>query len=126
MNQPGMAAGGGGGPIGQTRNPVTTLLLSMLCAFYGLFQLMGMMQELRNYLKKDEIVPWHVLVPYWNLYVIVVKLPKWVAEAKQRAGSTNPNAMGFVMYLFIPYYALAADLNEVWNPRGQLPAGAAT
>ena len=119
MNQP----AAGSGPIGQTRNPVMTLLLSMICAFYMLYSLMAMLQELKNYLKKDEIAPWHVWIPYWNLYVLCVQTPKWVAEAKQRAGSQNAQASNFILYLFLSPYALASDLNDVWNPRGQLPAG---
>ena len=80
----------GAGPVGQTRNPVMVLLISMVCAFYGLFQLWTMMNELKAYLNKDEIQAWHVLIPYYNLYLLWIKVPKWIGEAKQRAGSANP------------------------------------
>ena len=39
------------------------------------------------------------------------------AEAKQMAGSRNPQASGLVLYLFLYYYALSKDLNEVWSPQ---------
>jgi hypothetical protein len=122
MNQ--QMAAGGAGPVGQTRNPVTILLISLLCAPYALISLWGMLTELKNFLRNDSIQPWHLLIPYYNMYVLWVQVPKWVTEAKQRAGATNPQSAGFIMYFLVAPYALAGDLNEVWNPRGQLPAGA--
>ena len=113
----------GAGPVGQTRNPVMVLLISFVCAFYGLFQLWTMMNELKAYLNKDEIQAWHILIPYYNLYLLWIKVPKWIGEAKQKAGSANPQPAGFILYFLIPYYAMADDLNQVWNPRGALPAG---
>jgi hypothetical protein len=129
MNQqgfgaPGVAAGGGaGGPVGQTRNPVMVLLISMICFIYYLLSMFKMVEELQNYTGggPNAFPGWHLLIPYYNLYLMFVKMPKWVTEAKTKAGCSNPNSMGGFMYFLIAPYALAADLNQVWNPRG-LPA----
>lgn len=124
MNQQGFAAPGvatGGGPVGQTRNPVMVLLISFICFFYYIISMMKMLEELKAYTGNQEITPWHILIPYYNLYLAFIKLPKWVGEAKQKAGSQNPQPMGGILYVLLGPYALASDLNQVWNPRG-LPA----
>jgi hypothetical protein len=81
-----------------------------------------MMNELKNYLRSEEIVPWHIFIPYYNLYLLIIKVPKWVSDAKQKAGCANPNSMGLVMYLFLAAYAFPSDLNEVWQKAAQ-PGG---
>jgi len=129
MNQqgfgaPGVAAGGGaGGPVGQTRNPVMVFLISSICFLYGIMQLIKMIEELNAYTGggPDAFPWWHLLIPYYNLYLLFAKLPKWVTAAKTKAGCANQNAMGGFIYFLVPFYALPADLNQVWNPRG-LPA----
>ncbi len=113
MNQP------GGGAVGQTRNPVMVLLIGLICAPYALFSIFQMCGELSRYLGKD--VPWwQLFIPILNLIFLFSTLPKLVNEAKQKAGA-KPAMGGFIYFLLAPY-ALASDLNEVWNPRG-LPAG---
>ncbi len=118
MGAPMMGGGGGGGargPVGQIRNPVMVMIISYICFIYAVLQLLAMMGELKAYLQKDEIVPWHLLIPYYNIYLLVIKVPAWVREAKQKAGCANPEPMNIVMYLFLGLYALPADLNEVWQ-----------
>src|SRR5262249_47982298 len=107
-----------GGAKGKIRNPVTTLLLGMLCFVYAMVALYSMLQELKTYLNKDEIVPWHIFIPILNLIVILAKLPDWVTEAKQRAGSRNPQSSGPILYFLLCLYFLPKDLNEVWDPAG--------
>jgi hypothetical protein len=117
---PGAMAAPGGNPgfRGQTRNPVMVLILTYVtCGIYGLISLLSMLDELKQYTGKEEITPWHILIPYYNLYLILVKVPKWVGEAKQKAGARNGPA-NIILYFFISPFALAADLNEVWNPQG--------
>ncbi len=111
-----------GGAAVQTRNPVMVLLITMICAPYGLFAMLNMLGELRNYTGNQEITPWHLLIPYYNLYLLFVKVPKWMGEAKAKAGSPKP-AMGGFMYFLVAPYAMAADLNDVAAGRGALPAG---
>ena len=108
---------GGAGPVGQTRNPVMTLVLSFVCCLYGLYQQWTMLNELQAYTRDDSFKPWYMFIPLLNLYFLLIKVPEQVTKAKQMAGSRNPQAAGIVLYFFISYYALAKDLNEVWNPQ---------
>jgi len=117
MGGGGFGGGGAGGPIGQTRNPVTTLIISMVCCAYGLWQQWSMLNELQAYTRDENFKPWYMFIPMLNLYFLLVKVPEQVTKAKQMAGSRNPQASSIVLYLFLSYYALAKDLNEVWSPQ---------
>ena len=98
-------------------------LISYICFIYGILQLIKMMEELQAYTGGSQYAfPWwHLLIPYYNLYLIFAKLPHWVTEAKTKAGCPNPASMGGFVYFLVLFYALPNDLNQVWNPRG-LPA----
>jgi len=101
------------------RNPlVVTLLCYATCGVYALFVLYSLMSELKAYLNREEIVPWHILVPILNLVVILGNLPEWVSEAKQRAGSRNPQSAGPILYFLLLPYFFTKDMNEVWDPMG--------
>lgn len=108
---------GGAGPVGQTRNPVMTLVISLVCCLYGLYQQWTMLNELQAYTRDENFKPWYMFIPLLNLYFLLIKVPEQVTKAKQMAGSRNPQAAGIVLYFFISYYALAKDLNEVWSPQ---------
>jgi heme/copper-type cytochrome/quinol oxidase subunit 3 len=116
---PGMA---GAGSPGTLRNPVMVLVMSMLCGFYAMFALFSMLSELRAYTGKEEIVPWHIFIPIYNI-VVLIKSAEWVTEAKQRAGCRDPQSAGPLLYFLLSPYFMAKDLNEVWNPMGALPQG---
>ena len=104
------------GPI---RNPVMVTVLCMVtCGIYGIFAIYSMMSELKAYLNKDEIVPWHIFVPILGLIVMLGKLPGWVTEAKQRAGSRNPQSSGPVLYFLLFPFFFTKDMNDIWNPQG--------
>jgi hypothetical protein len=121
---PGMMGGampGGAGAKGQTRNPVMTLLISWICFLYMLYVHFQMANELKAFLNTEEITPWWMFIFPLNL-LLILKLPNLMVEAKRRAGVANPQAGGLFMYLFFTPYVMAKDLNEVWNPTGQLPA----
>jgi hypothetical protein len=115
--------GGGGGFKGQMRNPTTTLIISFVCCFYGIYQLWTMLNELQQYTKDENFKPFYMFIPVLGLYFMLIKVPEQVTKAKQMAGSRNPQAAGLVMYLFLIYYALAKDLNEVWDPQGTATPG---
>jgi len=101
------------------RNPVmVTLLTFVTCGLYGIFTFYAMMSELRTYLNKEEIVPWHIFVPILSLIVVLGKLPGWVTEAKQRAGSRNPQSAGPIMYFLLFPFFFTKDMNDVWDPTG--------
>jgi hypothetical protein len=112
---------GGGGPKGQTRNPMMVLLISMICFLYGIWQYYQMVGELKAFLNSDEINPIHIFIPVLNI-LMLFKLPGWVLEAKRRAGVPNPEVSNVIVYWFLGLYLLPKDLNEVWNPTGQLTA----
>jgi hypothetical protein len=113
---PGM---GGTGPKGQTRNPMMVILISMICFLYGIWQYYQMVGELKAFLNSDEISPIHIFIPVLNI-LMLFKLPGWVLEAKRRAGVPNPEVTNILFYWFFGLYFLPKDLNEVWNPSGQL------
>ena len=101
------------------RNPVVvTLLTFVTCGLYGMIAFYMMLSELKAYLNKEEIVPWHIFVPILSLIVLLGKLPGWVTEAKQRAGSRNQQSSGPVLYFLLAPYFVTKDLNEVWDPMG--------
>ena len=100
------------------RNPIMVTLFTMLCFVYGLITIYSMMNELKAYLNKEEIVPWHLFVPILGLIVVLTKLPNWVTEAKQRAGSRNQQSAGPIMYFLLLPYFFTKDMNDVWDPMG--------
>jgi hypothetical protein len=107
---------GGGGAKGETRNPVTTLILSMVCCVYLLYAMWTMLNELQQYTRDDEFKPWYMFIPLLNYYFLWIKVPEQVTKAKQMAGSRNPQACGIILYILLGPYALAKDLNEIWDP----------
>jgi hypothetical protein len=106
----------GAGTRGKTRNPVATLLLGMICPLYALIAIWSMLSELQQYTRDESFKPWYILIPFLGLYFMLVKVPEQVTRAKQMAGSRNPQAAGFFLYFLFALYALAKDLNEVWDP----------
>ena len=116
------AGGGQRGPIGKIRNPIMTILLSMLCFVYGIIQFFGMLGELKAFRGKDDLNPILFLVPILT-YIEWWKLGPKVLEAKQMAGVPNAQVASPVLYLFFGFFFLPGDLNEIWQAAsgGQLP-----
>jgi len=116
----GMPGGGGPmgptGPRGQERNPVMVLVLGMLCCIYGFIQAWSMLNELKEFTRDEDFKPFFMLIPFLNYYFLWIKVPEQVRKAKQMAGSRNPEPQSIVLYIFLFPFALAKDLNEVWNP----------
>jgi hypothetical protein len=112
----GQPAIAGKGPI---RSPImVTVLFYVTCGIYGIFAFYSMLSELKAYLNKQEITPWHLFVPILGMIVVLGKLPGWVTEAKQRAGSRNPQSSGALLYFLLFPYFFTKDMNEVWDPTG--------
>ena len=112
--------GGGGsmapGAKGEIRNPVTVCVIGMVCFLYAIWQMWAMLNELQQATKDPEFKPWDLFIPFLNYYFLWVKVPEQVTRAKQMAGSRNQQAEGIVLDVVLPLYALAKDLNEVWDP----------
>jgi hypothetical protein len=104
------------GPKGQTRNPVNTLIISLVCCLYAVYAMWTMLNELQQFTQDEEFKPWMMFVPLLGIYFLLIKVPEQVTRAKQMAGSRNQSASGIVLYFLVPAYALSKDLNEVWDP----------
>ena len=79
----------------RVRNPVmVTLLTYVTCGIYGIFAFYSMMSELKAYLNKEEIVPWHLFVPVLGLIILLAKLPGWVTEAEATRRIAQPAVGG--------------------------------
>lgn len=59
---------------------------------------------------------WHYIIPYYNIYLMLLVVPKEVAQAKQAVGAREP-ARPWFMYILFPY-ALASDLNDIARAQG--------
>jgi len=105
-----------GMPRGQMRNPTTELILTIVtCFLYGAIASFNMVNELKALTKDESLTPWHQLVPILNM-IAGTKIGAVVARAKQMAGSRNPQPQGTAVYVFVPAFGLAKDLNEIYNP----------
>jgi hypothetical protein len=71
-----------------------------------------MMGELRALTKADALAWWGLLIPLYNLYVILVVIPGEVTKAKQWLRVQQPTRNVFLYWLLFQY-AFAADLNDV-------------
>jgi hypothetical protein len=114
--------GGQRGPIGKIRNPVMTIVLSMVCFVYAIIQVWQMINELKAFRGKDDLNPIFFFIPILN-YIELWKLNEKVLDAKRMAGVPNPQVASPVLYLFFALFFLPGDLNEVWQAAGggQLP-----
>lgn len=114
---PMVPAGGGGRPLGKTRNPIMVLVIGSICFIYAIMQFWGMLNELKAYRGKDDINPIFLFIPILNI-LLLWGLPAKVLEAKQMAGVPNAQVPHPILYLLLAAYFLPADLNEVWQAAG--------
>ncbi|HEX3777096.1 MAG TPA: hypothetical protein VHV51_21635 [Polyangiaceae bacterium] len=114
--------GGGRGPIGKIRNPIMTIVFSMLCFIYAIIQIWGMLNELKAFRGKDDLNPIMFFIPILG-YIELWKLNEKVLDAKRMAGVPNAQVASPVLYLFFAIFFLPSDLNEIWQAAsgGQLP-----
>ena len=76
----------------------------------------SMLGELKNVTQNQDFHPWFVLIPCLNYYFLWIKVPEEVTKAKQMVRSSMPTR-SILLYIFIAPYALAADLNDIAQPR---------
>ena len=102
MNQ--QAAGGGTFAKPTVRSP-------WMAQFFLLFMLGGMLKEL-NAVSGSSLSLFGLFVPMYNMWWLFSIIPGEAAKAKQKAGCKTP-ARGGIVYIMLPGYALASDLNDI-------------
>jgi hypothetical protein len=112
-----IVASPGGRPLGKTRNPVMTLVFSMLCFVYAIIQMWQMANELKAFRGKEDINPIFFFIPILGL-IEMWKLPPKILEAKQMAGVPNPTVQHPILYIFFSFFFWPTDLNEIWQAAG--------
>jgi len=108
--------------VASTMNPPSGVIASAGGGLGGLTELAGsvfmfvssvkMMGELRAVTKADSLAWWGLLIPLYNLYVILVIIPSEMTKAKQWLRVQQPTRNVFLYWLLFQY-AFAADLNDV-------------
>ena len=59
-----------------------------------------------------KLLPWwHFIIPIYGLYWVMVKVRAEVGDAKQKSGKAP--ARSGLLYLFVPLYSMASDLNDL-------------
>lgn len=112
-----------GGILGAIIDPSVGALLSSLgglvylagaiYAFITIIKLHGELQSVA-----PGLFPWwHLLIPYYNIYLMWIVVPREVGKAKQAVGSREP-ARSIVHYIFFFVYALAADITDIARAQG--------
>ncbi len=81
-------------------------------AIITVFFLLGMLGEVKRKTNDAGFTPWFVLIPCFNLYFLALKVPEQVTKAKQMANVQLP-ARSALLYVLLPIYALASDLNDL-------------
>ena len=116
----GRSAPGAHGPVGNTRNPIMVLALSIICFVYAAWQLWGMLNELKAFRGKEDLNPIFFFIPILGL-IEMWKLPEKILEAKRMAGVPNPEVAQPILYLLLGIWFLPNDLNEIWQAAGGSP-----
>lgn len=97
-------AGGPTGPRPAKQNPIICLLI------YPMFFLNLM--ALEKFTQDPDFKWWMVLIPCYGFYYALTAVPAQVEKAKQMAGVSTPR-QSTIMYLIVPSYALAVDINDI-------------
>ena len=107
------------GPVGKDRNPIMVLLIGMVtCGIYGLIQMWGMFNELKEFRQKDDF---NAATSFIFLFIPVLgwlemwKMPGRILDAKRMAGAANPSVAHPILYLLLSPYFMTADMNDLWQ-----------
>jgi hypothetical protein len=95
-------------------------LLVLAACVYHLVIAIKMMGELRAITRADTLAWWGLLIPLYQLYVMLVVVPAEMAKAKQWLRVQEPTRNVILYWLLFPY-SFAADLNDV---AGAMPPAA--
>jgi hypothetical protein len=116
---------------GEVRNPTTVWLMSF-CGVYQVYWWYLTLNELKNYLGKEEMNPTvEVVIGLVTggiyLWYLPLKYGKVIQEAQQRAGIASPEDQGskFLMSMFLcwmGYKQMQTEINRIWESGGGAPA----
>lgn len=103
------------GPVGTIRNPVVTMLITMVCFIAGFAQLKALEDELNAFVgngKKASIL--------WFLFPLIplLGMPKLIGEARAKAGTPVQGEGNLILYILLGSYMIPNDANQIWQQLG--------
>ena len=127
--------GGGLFAVGERREPVTVILLTIVtCGIYAIWWYYTMATEIKNSLGREELNPgmdlllMFVTCGIWGIIAFYYKYPKLMVEMQQRVGmpvndiSTMTLIFAFV-FSPVSIFMIQDQLNTIWNAAaGHRPA----
>jgi hypothetical protein len=87
-------------------------LIVLAGLIYSFVVVIKMMGELRAITKAETLAWWGLIIPLYNLYIMLVVVPAEMAKAKQWLRVQEPTR-NVILYWLLPPYSFAADLNDV-------------
>jgi hypothetical protein len=91
---------------------IVSSLASLGGSVWYLILTIQMATELKAVTGNPSFGWWPVIVPFYNLYWLLVLVPQEVTRAKQMRGVQAP-VRSVILYLFLGNFALASDLNDL-------------
>jgi hypothetical protein len=85
---------------------------ALLGGVLGFISAVRMIGELKSVAQSQNLDWWMLLIPLFNLYVVLIVIPAEVTKAKQMLRVQQPTRNVILYWLLAPY-ALAADLNDI-------------
>lgn len=100
--------------LGRILAPLALLgsLTNLAGLIWYVWLLSQMVGELKAVTGNASFAWWPFIVPFYNIYWVLVPLRQEVTKAKQVRGVQTPTRGG-VVYFFLANYALASDLNDM-------------
>ncbi|HLK37176.1 MAG TPA: hypothetical protein VKU41_10530 [Polyangiaceae bacterium] len=87
-------------------------LVVLAASVLGFISLARMIGELASVTRSQNLAWWMMLIPFFNLYVMLIVIPTEMTRAKQMLRVPEPTRNIF-LYWLLSLYAFAADLNDV-------------
>ena len=121
------ASGGSLLTVGQNREPLTVILLSIVtCGIYALWWSYTYATEIKNALGREELNPGMDIVltfvtcGLWGVYAFYFKYPKLLTEMQPRAGlPVNDISLITLLMAFVfspvSFFLIQSELNKIWD-----------
>jgi len=109
---------------GEEKNPVTLLVISLICGLYVIIWLFQTAEELNKALNREEFNPVVVLVSslvcFFAAYFWAYKMTQVLPELQQSRGLPPTDNATLIFVLFIVFPAIGVfmyqqELNKVWQ-----------